>query len=710
MSDYGDGPLRPVSDHRAQGMRPSRSPSVPPLPRSQSASSPYSGDSHPYSGDSQQSSGTGSEFGASRYDQAYAAHQRNSQGTQPSRPPGTNSNYGLTPDQGAPPPTAPPKVPVRRAKDYPRSSRQTAGASGFSLRRWLAGGKPTQRPRRSEPRDSSRLGHDGQRPDPEGHLHGRDGQRAAQGSYRVNSMRQSPPAVVPPRRQLKVPAAPQSDPNSGIQPATSFDLSSTGTRVGLANGSPSPQTQGNGNYYQDPRYGDPYRQSQSPQYPSPYSPAPTAQPSPNRHRHLSPQPPALQSPTSQASAPQAPQFQNKVTPLRPRGERPLSTPEASPYRSPNDRSREDRLPRRTPRRTQPLLPRPLLIPIRLLILGVGLAAIAGTLLSILSPEQADYAQNTGAPPPSAEATATEAANTSQSPGFSANALPLGTELVHVQDTLEELVTLTPGLTQSVFMVNLDSGAYVDVDGSQSMPAASTIKVPILVAFLQAVDRGTIRLDQSLTLNQEDLATGSGDLQNQPVGSQYSALEVASLMIITSDNTATNMIIQLLGGQDGLNRQFRDWGLTETVLRNPLPDLSGTNTTSTQDLASLMARIDQGQLLELRSRDRLFSIMQRTKSRNLIPSGVGTEALIANKTGDIASTLGDVALIDLPNGTRYALAVLTTRPDNDGRARELIRRVSQEVYQELKQPTAPTGGEPPVEVPNVESEGSLVPQG
>lgn len=124
----------------------------------------------------------------------------------------------------------------------------------------------------------------------------------------------------------------------------------------------------------------------------------------------------------------------------------------------------------------------------------------------------------------------------------------------------------------------------------------------------------------------------------------------------------------------------------------------------------MARIDQGQLLELRSRDRLFSIMQRTKSRNLIPSGVGTEALIANKTGDIASTLGDVALIDLPNGTRYALAVLTTRPDNDGRARELIRRVSQEVYQELKQPTAPTGGEPPVEVPNVESEGSLVPQG
>ncbi|MEM6592020.1 MAG: serine hydrolase, partial [Cyanobacteria bacterium P01_C01_bin.73] len=296
------------------------------------------------------------------------------------------------------------------------------------------------------------------------------------------------------------------------------------------------------------------------------------------------------------------------------------------------------------------------------------------------------------------------------PSLVSGALPLGTELTHLQEKLEQLVTLTPGLEQTIFMVDLDSGAYVDIGGDQQVAAASTIKLPILVAFLQAVDRGTVRLDQSLTLNQEDLAGGSGEMENQPIGSQYSALEVASAMIITSDNTATNMLIELLGGVDTLNQQFRSWGLTQTLIRNPLPDLPGTNMTSTKDLAALMARIDQGQLLEMRSRDRLMAIMQRTQSRNLIPAGVSNEALVANKTGDIATVLADVALIDLPNGNRYVLAVLTTRPENDGRARELIRRVSQEVYRELSQPVAPTGGEPPIEVPNVESEGSLIPQG
>ncbi|MEM8545417.1 MAG: serine hydrolase [Cyanobacteria bacterium P01_H01_bin.119] len=414
-----------------------------------------------------------------------------------------------------------------------------------------------------------------------------------------------------------------------------------------------------------------------------------------------------------AAPSQLPQTGNNVTPLRPRRHR--ASPSSPRPLLPQQEPRGDRRPAQQSRRTvRRHLPKPLLYTLRMLILGVGVAAIAGTLLSILNPQRtASSDPNTGAPPPSANAAPNDgfaSASRPNAPSLVSGALPLGTELTHLQEKLEQLVTLTPGLEQTIFMVDLDSGAYVDIGGDQQVAAASTIKLPILVAFLQAVDRGTVRLDQSLTLNQEDLAGGSGEMENQPIGSQYSALEVASAMIITSDNTATNMIIELLGGADTLNQQFRSWGLTQTLIRNPLPDLPGTNMTSAKDLAALMARIDQGQLLEMRSRDRLMAIMQRTQSRNLIPAGVSNEALVANKTGDIATVLADVALIDLPNGNRYVLAVLTTRPENDGRARELIRRVSQEVYRELSQPVAPTGGEPPIEVPNVESEGSLIPQG
>ncbi|MEO1181043.1 MAG: serine hydrolase, partial [Cyanobacteria bacterium J06636_28] len=54
----------------------------------------------------------------------------------------------------------------------------------------------------------------------------------------------------------------------------------------------------------------------------------------------------------------------------------------------------------------------------------------------------------------------------------------------------------------------------------------------------------------------------------------------------------------------------------------------------------------------------------------------------NKTGDIGEVLADVALMDLSNGKRYAIATLVQRPNNDGRARELIRRISQTVYQTM----------------------------
>ncbi|MDB9526729.1 serine hydrolase, partial [Oscillatoria sp. CS-180] len=91
------------------------------------------------------------------------------------------------------------------------------------------------------------------------------------------------------------------------------------------------------------------------------------------------------------------------------------------------------------------------------------------------------------------------------------------------------------------------------------------------------------------------------------------------------------------------------------------------------------------------RDRMLGIMQRTYNRTLIPDGLGDEmALAYNKTGDIGSALGDIALVDAANGKRYAIAVLITRPFNDGRASELIRRISGRVHQEMNQPISPTG--------------------
>ena len=105
----------------------------------------------------------------------------------------------------------------------------------------------------------------------------------------------------------------------------------------------------------------------------------------------------------------------------------------------------------------------------------------------------------------------------------------------------------------------------------------------------------------------------------------------------------------------------------------------------------MALVEQEQLLSRRSRDLLFAIMQRTESRDLIPEGLNDQtALVYNKTGYIGEALGDVALVDLVNGRRYLISILVDRPFNDGRAAELIRRVSGRLHEEMSQPISPVG--------------------
>jgi beta-lactamase class A len=334
--------------------------------------------------------------------------------------------------------------------------------------------------------------------------------------------------------------------------------------------------------------------------------------------------------------------------------------------------------------------RTLLYTMRLLIVGVGIGAIMGTLLSVLDPASR-MAPNSSAPANT---------NVGQSPSQATpnagtiSGLNLSQENFQLKTAVQNLVAANPNLAPGVLLVDLDTGSYVDINSNSSFPAASTIKIPILVAFFQDLDAGKIRLDEMLTMQQQMIAGGSGNMQYKPAGTQYNALEVASKMITISDNTATNMLIARLGGIEALNQRFRSWGLTTTAIRNQLPDLQGTNTTSPKELATLMAMVNQGNLVSMRSRDRLLDIMRQTQRDELLPSGLGAGATIAHKTGDIGTMLADAGLVDIPTGKRYIAAVMVQRPNNDPRAQKLISAISRTAYQQFSQNTLPPNGTTP----------------
>lgn len=262
------------------------------------------------------------------------------------------------------------------------------------------------------------------------------------------------------------------------------------------------------------------------------------------------------------------------------------------------------------------------------------------------------------------------------------------DLLQRQQELENRVrtlATADGMRVGVFAIEPKSGRYVDVAGTDQFAAASIIKLPVLVSFLAACDHGVIKLDDKLTISQELVTGGSGHLQWRPIGSKVTAREAAELMIVVSDNTATNLLINALGGKEKLNQEFNSWGLGQTKINNLLGDFTGTNKTSPSDLVYLLGRIDRGELLSPLSRNWMLAVLERTKIRTLLPPGLGPGAKIAHKTGDIGTMIGDAGIVTTAQGIRYLIAVQVERPHNDRRANEIVRNISKEIYQCISLP-------------------------
>ncbi|MEL6579649.1 MAG: serine hydrolase [Cyanobacteria bacterium J06621_12] len=308
---------------------------------------------------------------------------------------------------------------------------------------------------------------------------------------------------------------------------------------------------------------------------------------------------------------------------------------------------------------------------------IGLSTLFGSLVSMAGSFQTTEA-------PRQPKTAVKSQNKTKLDNLLAIAA-LGKEITPLKASLEKLIEEYPDLEPEVFLVDLDTKGFVNLNGKETISSASTIKLPILVAFLQDVDQGTVNLEEKLVMTKDLIAGGSGSMQHQAPGTRFSALETAELMMTISDNTATNMLIKRLGGMEQLNQRFTKMGLTATQLSNPLPDLTGANTTTSADLGNLLVKIDGGKLISLRSRDRLFYIMRNIVKDTLLPQGLESGAIIAHKTGDIKSVLADVGIIDMPSGKRYIASVLVKRPDNSPQAQEFIQKASRTAYQYFKNP-------------------------
>ena len=327
---------------------------------------------------------------------------------------------------------------------------------------------------------------------------------------------------------------------------------------------------------------------------------------------------------------------------------------------------------RQPRVKQAHLPVPLAIKLlRLVICGLGANAIVGTAISVIDPPHKAITKKVA--PALVRSEIASLKLTKPSPKLTQQLQ------AKLSQTTSSGKARKSALDASYIFIEIDSGEYSELGSDRILPAASTIKLPILIALFQDIDAQKIKLTEQLTISDSSIAGGSGDLRNQKPGSQVSVLVTATKMMTISDNTATNMLIDRLGGKAALNQRFRTWGLNSTTINQPLPDLAGTNTTTAKELTRSILAIQRGKIVSASSRAQIINMMSRTSRNTMLPKGLGAGAKIAHKTGDIGTLIADVGSIESPSGKNYLAAVLVKRPHNSPAGPELIRQMSKIVY-------------------------------
>lgn len=230
-------------------------------------------------------------------------------------------------------------------------------------------------------------------------------------------------------------------------------------------------------------------------------------------------------------------------------------------------------------------------------------------------------------------------------------------------------------------LDLTSGERFAINENMLFPQGSAIKIPILMEVYKQANQGKFKLSDLRWIEKAHQVGGSGILQQ--LGdhtSQLSIRDLGVLMIVLSDNTATNMLIDLVG-MENVNRTMSSLGLTQTRLQrrmiNPAASGRGDENLSTPaEAIRIMEILHRGEFLNRQVCDEILEILKKPKSGGInagLPSGVS----VAFKPGGIPGVSTEWAIVYLKERP-YAVAVMENYEMN-GEAKSAMKEISRALY-------------------------------
>jgi beta-lactamase class A len=241
-------------------------------------------------------------------------------------------------------------------------------------------------------------------------------------------------------------------------------------------------------------------------------------------------------------------------------------------------------------------------------------------------------------------------------------------------------------TVGYIVKDLRTGEVVESNQTGVFPSASLIKLPIMVVAFQAVQEGRLSLAMPITLRRQDRRGGSGVLKFASPGTVFTLRELLEYMIIHSDNTATELIVQQLGFEY-IQSTFQHLGLKDTEIhpdgfRLAARHVAEDNRTSPRDMAFCLEKIYQRKMVSAGASDQMLDILKHQKLRDRLPRFIPTGWEIAHKTGLLRRACHDVGIVFSPGGD-YLICVLTSHDATYKTAKRFIAslgRITFDYYQ------------------------------